>query len=71
MNLTNLACTATLAWILVFGSNETEQSETIPNDTCPIVVKVEPKEVVVEQDEAPANLFPRPRKPCPIGPGKQ
>ena len=70
MKFTNLVCTATLAWILVFGSNELEQSETISNDTCPIV-PVEPKEVAVEQDEAPANVFPRPRKPCPSGPGKQ
>ncbi len=70
MNLTNLVCTATLAWILVFGSNESEQSETISNDTCP-AVQVNPKEVAVEQDEAPANVFPRPRKPCPSGPGKQ
>jgi hypothetical protein len=70
MNLTNVACTATLAWILVFGSNEPEQSETISNDTC-TVVQVNPKEVAVEQEVAPASVFPRPKKPCPSGPGKQ
>jgi hypothetical protein len=71
MNLTNLACTATLAWILVFSSNELEQSKTLSNDTPHITVKVKPKEVAVEQEEAPANVFPRPRRPCPSGPGKQ
>lgn len=76
MKSINIACAATLAWVLVFGFDGPEQREIVAKDA-PVITedtKIKPnieKESVVEPDDAPAEIFPRPRKPCPSGPGKR
>lgn len=67
MNLTNTICTAVLGWILLYPSPQLEKTK---EDKSTVVCSIESKEET-EVAGVTASSFPRPRKPCPSGPGKK
>jgi hypothetical protein len=70
MNTLNVIGTGILAWLLVGTLPPTEPKET--KIYVPIVVETDTQEeAVVETKVSTAAAFPRPRKPCPSGPGKR
>tara|TARA_Y100000592_G_scaffold99967_1_gene178011 strand:- start:11409 stop:11618 length:210 start_codon:yes stop_codon:yes gene_type:complete len=68
MNALNVVGTALLAWLLVGEMPANQPKET--KVYVPIIIEQDNEEEAVVEAESTTAEFPRPRKPCPSGPGK-